>query len=65
MKKSELIKALANVSDDTEILFGSPKEESLGSISSKIYKHWDGTIIITNEFTDPKPLCGCELIYML
>ena len=35
MKKSELIKALANVSDDTEILFGSPKEESLGSISSK------------------------------
>ena len=64
MKKSDLLKSIANLPDDAIILFGNDKEQFVGSFADKlIYDEYNNKILITNSFCDSVPNKYGEVIY--
>ena len=64
MKKSDLLKSIANLPDDAVILFGNYEVHVVGSFADKlIYDEYNNEILVTNRFCNPMPNEYGEVIY--
>lgn len=64
MTKKELVKAIANIPDDAEVLFGNKEEQFIGSFADKvIYDGYNNKVLVTNKYCDPIPNEYGETIY--
>ena len=64
MTKKDLVKAIANIPDDAEVLFGNKEEQFIGNFADKvIYDEYDNKVLVTNKYCDPIPNKYGEAIY--
>ena len=64
MTKKDLVKAIANIPDDAEVLFGNKEEQFIGNFADKvIYDGYNNKVLVTNKYCDPIPNEYGEAIY--